>query len=183
MPISAEDFEKFYRDVASEGAFSSVDTEILSALVLSPTSSQVNYHTVLHSELVGDLAREMVMNLTLEDGQWRVQWDEALLMPELAGGNRLSMERYIPSRANIYDREGHALVAQTDATAIGLRPALIDYDNVDDLFSVITTLTGLRPDEIQALIDQRAGRVGLVCATGRSAGQRDREPLWRPVQF
>ena len=152
--MSAEDFEKFYRGVMSEGAFSNIDTEVLSALVLSPTSSQVNYHTVLHSALVGDLAREMVMNLTLENGQWRVQWDQALLIPELAGGNTLSMERFVPSRANVYDREGHALVGLTDATAIGVRPALIDYDYVDDLFSVITALTGMRSDEIEALIER-----------------------------
>jgi penicillin-binding protein 2 len=151
--INAEDFEKFYRTAASEGAFSRIENDILSSLVMSPTSAQVNYRTILESELVGDLSREMVMNLSLENGQWRVQWDQALLMPELTNGNYLSMERYVPSRANIYDREGHALVAQTDATAIGLRPTLTDPDQGDTLFSVIQDLTGLRQDEIEALYE------------------------------
>ena len=124
--ISAEGFEKFYRGVATEGAFSQINHEIRSALVLIPTSAQVNYRTTFSSELVGDLTRDILMNLSLENDQWRVQWDEALLMPELANGNYLSMERFVPSRANIYDKDGHALVAQTDATAVGLRPALFD---------------------------------------------------------
>ncbi len=149
--VSADDFEKFYRAAATEAAFSRIESEILSALVMSPSSAQVNYRTVLDSELVGELSREMVMNLSLENGQWRVQWDQALLMPELANGNYLSMERSVPSRANIYDREGHALVAQTDATAVGLRPALTDPEQSESLFSVIQSLTGLRPEEIEAL--------------------------------
>ncbi len=151
--VSAEDFEKFYRSMASEGAFSEVNHEILSVLVLSPTSAQVNFRTTLSSKLVGDLSRDILMNLSLENDEWRVQWDEALLMPELANGNYLSMERFVPSRANIYDRDGHALVAQTDATAIGLRPALFDPEQGEALNSLVQRLTGLREDELQAKLD------------------------------
>jgi len=150
--LSAEDFEKYYRGIASEAALSGMDYEVLSTLVLNPNSAQANYQVVLHSTLVGDLAREIVMNLSLENGQWRVQWDQALVLPELAGGNTLSMERYTPSRANIYDRDGHALVAQTDATAIGIRPALINYDTIDELYSVLNGLTGEREETINSLI-------------------------------
>jgi hypothetical protein len=120
--ISREKFEKHYRGVATEMALSGVDYEIISSLVQNPTSAQVGYRVTFHSTLVGDLQRETVMNLSLEQGQWRVKWDDTLVMPELAGGNYLGMERYIPARANIYDRNGHALVAQADATAIGLIP-------------------------------------------------------------
>lgn len=148
--ISAEDFEKFYRSIANEAALSSIQYAILSSLVMNPTSAQVGYRVTLSSILVGDLERETVMQLTLERGQWRVQWDETLVMPELANGNYLGMERYIPARANIYDRFGHALVAPADATAIGLRPALIDEEQVDALYAVLTRLTGMSADEIQA---------------------------------
>ena len=151
--ISAENFEKFYRGVATEGAFNEINFEILSSLVLNPTSAQVNFRTILSSELVGDLTRDILMNLSLENGQWRVKWDEALLMPELANGNYLGMQRFIPSRANIYDKEGHALVAQIDATAVGLRPALINPDQREVLYSIVERLVGLSQEEIQAKIE------------------------------
>lgn len=151
--LSSEDFEKDYRSIASEMALSSIDYEILSSIVLSPQSAQVSYRVVFHSSLVGDIQRDTLMNMSLEQGQWRVQWDDTLVMPELAGGNYLGMERYVPARANIYDRDGHALVAQTDATAIGLIPNLMNPDQVDDLFSWLVRLTGLTGDEIQAKID------------------------------
>lgn len=149
--LSYEDFESLYRSIFNEAALSGVDFEILSELVLNPTSAQVSYRVHLNSVLVGMIDSETVMNLTVENGDWRIQWDEAIALPELADGNYLGMERYIPSRANIYDRFGHALVAQTEATAIGLRPALIDEDQADALFSVLVRLTGLSAETIQAM--------------------------------
>jgi penicillin-binding protein 2 len=148
--ISREKFEKHYRGVATEMALSGVDYEIISSLVQNPTSAQVGYRVTFHSTLVGDLQRETVMNLSLEQGQWRVKWDDTLVMPELAGGNYLGMERYIPARANIYDRNGHALVAQADATAIGLIPGQIDPEQEEALFTWLVRLTGLSADAIRA---------------------------------
>jgi hypothetical protein len=108
--MSQENFEKHYRGIATEMALSGIDYEILSALVVNPNSAQVGYKVTFHSTLVGDIQKETRMNLDLEQGQWRIKWDDSLVMPELAGDNYLGMERYTPARANIYDRNGHALV-------------------------------------------------------------------------
>ncbi len=148
--ITQEDFEKHYRGVVTEMALGGLEYEILSALVNNPQTAQVGYRLMFHSTLVGDLVRETVMNMSLEDGEWRVQWDDTLVMPELAGGNYMGMERYIPARANIYDRNGHALVAQMDATAIGLVPGQIDPDQEEKLFTWLIRLTGLTEEQIRA---------------------------------
>ena len=148
--ISQESFEKHYRGIATEMALAGIDNEILSSLVENPSSAQVGYRLIFHSSLVGDIRRETIMNMSLEGGQWRVKWDDALVMPELAGDNFLGMERYIPARANIYDRNGHALVAQTDVTAIGLVPNQIDPEQVDKLYNWLVRLTGLSADEISS---------------------------------
>ena len=148
--VNLEDFEKHYRGVATEMALSGLDYEILSSLVMNPDSGQVGYRVNFHSSLVGDIVRETAMNLSLESGEWRVQWDDSLVMPELKGGNYMGMERFIPARANIYDREGRALVAQTDATAIGLVPGQIDPEQEDTLFTWLERLTGLKADDIRA---------------------------------
>lgn len=147
--ISEEEFTRHYRSVAIEAALNDIDYEILSSL-RDPTSAQVSYRVILHSSLVGDIQRDTLMNLSLENGRWRVQWDDTLILPELAGGNYLGMERYVPSRANIYDRDGHALVAQADATAIGLVPGLIDPEQSEVLFTELYRLTGIRGDDIRA---------------------------------
>jgi hypothetical protein len=150
--LTEEEFTKHYQGVSTEIALDGVNYEILSALT-NPSNAQVSYRILLHSVLVGDIQAETLMNLSLEKGQWRVQWDDTLVLPQLAGGNYLAMDRegYTPSRANIYDRNGHALVAQADATALGLYPDNIDPEQADTLFSVLSSLTGLRVDTIQGM--------------------------------
>lgn len=148
--IDADAFEKHYRGVSTEAALSGIDYEILSSLIQNPQSAQVEYRLNFHSTLVGDIQRDTRMNLSLEQGQWHIQWDDTLVMPELEGGNFLGMERYVPARANIYDRGGHALVAQTDVIAIGLVPGQIDPEQEDKLFTYLNQMTGLSGDEIRS---------------------------------
>ena len=142
----------FYRNVAAEAALSGWDYEILQNMI-HPRSAQVVYSVVLNSTLVGDLQRETQMNLSLENGHWQVQWDEALVMPELKTGNKLRMEYQTPSRANIYDRDGRALVAQSDAVAIGLDTGQVGEDTQNALLTAIYRLTGIRPEKLSDKID------------------------------
>jgi penicillin-binding protein 2 len=150
--LSEEEFTKHYRGIAAEAALESVNYEIMSSLT-DPDTAQVSYRVTLKSILVGDIQADTVMNLGLDQGQWRVKWDDTLILPQLAGGNYLAMDLDIPARANIYDKEAHALVAQADATAVGLYPDNIDPEQVDDLFEWLVRLTGLRADTIQAMYE------------------------------
>jgi penicillin-binding protein 2 len=150
--ISEADFTARYQGVANEAALSSWDYEILSSLK-NPESGQVGYKVTLHSILVGDIDRETMMSLGLEDGAWRIQWDDSLILPELRGGNNLSMEYRIPSRGNIYSSDGRALVAQADAVAIGLDTAAVDPAQEDGLLGEIYRLTGVHPQTLSGMIE------------------------------
>jgi len=148
--ISEEEFIQHYRGIAAEIALTEVETSILSALVSSPQSAQVSYRVTLRSALVGDISRDTLMNLSRENGEWRVQWNDTLVLPELVGGNYLAMERYVPGRGNIYDREGSALAAQSEVTAIGVVPGQLLPEQSEQLFSVLVSLLGIRAEDLQA---------------------------------
>ncbi len=150
--ISEAGFTARYKGVANEAALSSWDYEVLSSLK-NPESAQVGYRVILHSILVGDIERETKMNLSLENGQWRIQWDDSLILPELRGGNSLSMDYRIPSRGNIYASDGRALVAQADAVAIGLDTSAVEPDQEEALLGEIYRLTGVHPDNLSGKID------------------------------
>ncbi len=150
--ISEADFISRYQGVANEAALSSWDYEILSSLK-NPESGQVGYKVILHSVLVGDIERDTAMNLSLENGAWRIQWDDSLILPELRGGNSLYMEYHIPSRGNIYSSDGRALVAQADAVAIGLDTSAVDPAQEDGLLGEIYRLTGVHPDTLSGMIE------------------------------
>jgi penicillin-binding protein 2 len=150
--INEADFTTRYQAMANEAALSSWDYEILSSLK-NPESGQVGYKVILHSILVGDIERETMMNLSLENSEWRIQWDDSLILPELRGGNHLLMDYSIPSRGNIYSSDGTALVAQADAVAIGLDAAAVDPNQEDGLLGEIYRLTGVHPETLSGMIE------------------------------
>jgi hypothetical protein len=150
--ITLEDFTVRYQNVVNEAALSSWEYSVLSSLV-NPRSAQVGYRVILHSVLVGDIQADTAMNLSLEDGGWRVQWDDTLILPELRGGNYLRMDYSIPSRANIYASDGRALVAQADAVAIGLDTGRVDQEYQESLLRLLYELTGVHPESLGPRID------------------------------
>jgi cell division protein FtsI/penicillin-binding protein 2 len=152
--ISQADFSQHYQDVAAEAALKGLEYEIISDDA-GTASASVNYKVTLHSSLAGEVQGETRMNLVLEEGQWRVKWDDTLVLADLSGGNYLKMDRsgYTPARGNIYDRNGNTLVAQEDATAIGLRPDLVDPDQADALYSVLSRVTGVPIENLVRLAE------------------------------
>ena len=136
-----EEFEGRYAGVWNEGAFFRIQHEIMSKLV-NTKSAQVSYRATISSALVGDFNRESTMDLTFEDGDWRVVWAEKLIFPELVGDNRLSMQPFIPSRGIIYDRNGSALAVNTDAVAVGYVVSALSEENSQDTFDQLSRISG-----------------------------------------
>lgn len=183
--ITQDDFTKRYRDTVAEAAANSWDTNILASYVKSPFSAEISYQVVLHSVLVGDIQRNTVMELTQEEGQWRVQWDSTLILPELAGGNVLQMVIAPPSRGNIYDRNGSAIVAQSDAWALGLDTSKLDMNKLGSLLSLIYEATKIRPDVLEPKIEAYAAQKFYLPVADLSADEAapyyDRLMQWDAV--
>ncbi len=108
-----------YNDALNTMGASTLDYELLSE-TRAPNEAQVGFRIIYHTALVGDLKRDINAHLVLEDGGWRLQWDDGLILPELAGGNVLKMDYQIPARGDIYDENGLPIVTQSDAYALGL---------------------------------------------------------------
>ncbi len=150
--MSLEDFTKRYQQVATAMTLDTLDFEVLSSLT-NPGTAQVAYRVNFKTVLVGEMQREMVMNMTLVDGAWKVQWADAMILPELHDGNRLVMDITIPARGNIYDRDGSALAAQSDAYALGIVPGQIEDGSEGQLLVELSNLTGLNADYIKSLYE------------------------------
>ncbi len=170
--LSEDEFIEHYQGIARAAALGGIDYEILSVLVNTDTA-QIKYRVTLHSVLVGDIERETMMNLRLEDFKWKIEWDDTLVLPELKGGNYLVMNRsgYIPSRANIYDRNGLALVAQSDATAVGFLPDEVDPAEADKLFSTLSEITGVGVESIRSLYTNAPSGAGWYIPLGEVSAE------------
>lgn len=149
--ISQEDFTKRYNNTAINLSLVSLAYKINSTLT-NPGNAQVSYGVTYNTSMVGTLERDMVMNLEMGDGSWKVLWDDGMIMPELKGGNYLMMDITVPSRGIIFDRNGEPLAAQQDAVALGVVPAEIG-DAEGSLLSVLSNLIDKPIAAIQSLYD------------------------------
>ncbi len=147
--ISQEDFVKRYRNAMNNLGLQDLGVEVLSS-TLNPHDAQVNVRMVYRSSMVGDLTRDMTYNLRLEDGNWKLDWEDGLILPELRGGNTLAMDYESPNRGEIYDRAGNVIVSQSQAVAFGVNPAFINEKQEGTLIYELANLTGMAPGDVQA---------------------------------
>ena len=154
--ISLDDFTALYKDVSVNLSLIDLNYEILSTLT-NPKSAQIAYRVSYNTSLLGTIQRDMVMNLVLENGGWQVQWEEAMILPELKGGNRLALDVKVPSRGNIYDRNGNTLASQSEAIALGILPEQVVEGQEGRLFNELARLTGRTWESIQYLYESNYG--------------------------
>lgn len=150
--ITREAFVQRYQDVANEAALSELSTDILSAQSSAP-DAQVDYRVTMTSSVLGDIVREMKMHMALDQGRWLVDWNDGLILPELAGGNYLRMDSGTPTRATIYDRNGNPLASQATAAAIGVWPDYVDLSEDGGLISLLSGLSNYGYDAIADRIE------------------------------
>lgn len=148
--ISETDFAAKYTDAATNLTLNKLDFQVLSSLT-TPASAQVAYQVTFHTNLLGDIQREITMNLSQEDNTWKVQWEDGLIMPELKGGNKLALQLEPAARGNIYDRNGHAIASQSEAVQFWVNTGELDPKQQGTLLTEMSRLTNQTPEHIQSL--------------------------------
>ncbi len=137
--VTMEDFEKSHRNTAVKLTMQGMDYAVLSKMV-NPTSAQVSYRIRYTTALMGEIARDTLMNLTLENGAWHVQWEAGMMLPELTGGNYLELVIEVPARGNIYSSDAsnnYPLVSFEDAVTVMITPGKIDPENEGKMVSLL----------------------------------------------
>ena len=146
-------FTDRHYDTAIAMTLKTVDYEITSSLT-GPNSSQVAYHVNYDTVLAGTLRRDNLMDMVLEGGEWKVQWRDGMILPELEDGNRLVMDIQVPARGTIYDRNGVALAYQTRAYALGIVPAQVEAVYWTNVINEFARLTGKTPQVITEMMNR-----------------------------
>lgn len=170
--LTLEDFSKRWNDALNNMSASSFDVSVLSSTV-SPFNAEAKYSITYTTALAGVIQRESVMRLVNEDNNWKVQWDDGLILPDLAGGNLLAMEYDTPARGDIYDRNGLPIVTRADAFAFGIQTDIIDFETIGALTGELGRLCGFDPLAIQDQIDAAGpGWYLPMCEGTREEAQR-----------
>jgi len=170
--ITLEAFSKRINDALNTMSAASFEYSINSSLV-SPRAAEVAYSITYKTALAGDIQRDIVVRLVNENNVWKVEWQDGLILPELAGGNLLAMEYNVPARGDIYDRDGLPIVSQANAFAFGIQTDQIDYEMIGALTGELGKLCGFDPKFIQDKIDiSGPGWYLPMCEGTRAEAQR-----------
>lgn len=146
--VDATAFVRHYEEAMTTATVTSIHSQPLASLQENSTAEfqvRVTWETIA----LGPIVREHTMRLVWEGGRWGVVWDEGLILPELAGGNRLALQPRVPARGNIYDRNGRAMAYQGIAFELGVVPGQIE--NEPGLLAALSAALGKPAEDIQSL--------------------------------
>ncbi|NDJ33223.1 MAG: hypothetical protein GYB64_01015 [Chloroflexi bacterium] len=112
--------------------------------------AQFSYRVVYHTTVLGDVEKEITMNLVFENDRWAVVWGPNLILPELVNNNYLALDVDAPSRANIYDQDGDWLV-RADSSVVRLYYTVGSTSDEfeDDMLGLLSEMLRLSPDVIR----------------------------------
>lgn len=154
--ISQEDFIKIYTDTAASMTLDTIEYGIVAALV-NPASAKVGYQVVFKTIMFGDLIRKMEMNLLADQGQWLIQWEDGLILPEMSGGKKLVLGLTPPTRGDIYDNDGDIIAADAEAVALGVVPDQVGSDQIGNLAGLLSLVTGIPSNMVADKINSGGG--------------------------
>ena len=94
-----------------------------------PRRAQVPIAVTWHTSRVGDVRREVSLDLILvgegPQAEWRIAWTAEAILPRLVAGRLVRMTRVPTSRGRILARDGSELATFGDAAVIGVVPGLM----------------------------------------------------------
>ena len=145
--VDSQSFVQRYDEAMKTAAVQQVTAQPVS-IVQEGKDAQFGVRVTWDTAVLGPISRDYTVPLVYDGGRWGIVWREGLILPELEGGNRLSMEYIVPSRANIYDINGYALAFQGKAISLGIIPGQI----VDEagLLATLSPVLGKTPQDIKA---------------------------------
>ena len=150
--FTAEQFTRQYTDVAEQVAYTELETTFLAA-PMGGKEATATYRVSMDSVILGELVRETSVRMVMEQGEWRVDWQPTAILPELVNGNYLRMDRQIPVRAPIYDRNGNPLAAQEQAVSIGIWADYVDLADTQGLLTLISSMLPVPSHKIRSMIE------------------------------
>lgn len=144
-----EDFTRSYSQVIDEAVILDVAPRILAAYQ-PDVRAEVTFAVDFQTALVGDFEVQNQMTLAYEGSRWGVDWSPALILPQLSDEAYVRLSTQVPSRANIYDRNGKGLAVQGEQlqVEVGVVPGRMQDEAA--LLAQLSPILGQPAEELRA---------------------------------
>lgn len=154
-----EQFREIYDTAQTTMTFENLDYTAKSLLRQGVRIVVFNYDLTINTRTLGsfaDLDRELTLVIDPQIGEWRVAWSLGDIFAEMGEGATLVFNPQIPSRANIYDRNGEVLADQNGRVV----RVLVNNEEIPDrsaCFQILSETVNKPLEEIVDLFDRRSG--------------------------
>lgn len=175
--ITQDEFIAYYQDIGKNMTLQTIQAQ-MNYSSINPASALVNYTASFQTALFGEFERQMQMDWKLVNGEWKLDWEQGDVLPELSGGNSLALELKRQPRGSIYDRGGLPIVEQSRAYALGITPGNIEDGKEGLLLFHLSELTGKTRESIRASY-QNAGASWYV-PVGEASAEKVEE-RWNQI--
>ncbi len=172
-----EVFTAAYQNAADEMTLTDLSYTVRSSL-RQGTTVAVSYDVTFRTSFLGEFTDAgRTLRLVVTDEGWRVAWATTDIFQEMAGGAVLHLQRVVPTRANIYDRNGQILVDQ-NGVAIPVNVVQENIPDWDACWQTLTRVLRLSNQQLQDIYDSRAPNwVTTVGEIDPATYERESEPL------
>ncbi len=144
--VTSEAFAALYTSFAENLTLQGVEAQVQEGSY-DARNAKLPYTLTYQTALFDTLQRSGEIPLVMENGAWKVDWHDGLVMPEMQGGNRLALELTVPARAQILDRNNEMLAGNTEAVSLGVIPGNLG-DNENAVLDKLFDLSGKVPQSI-----------------------------------
>ncbi len=145
MPF--ETFSALYTDAHEEMTLLNLSFTANTLIREQPEVALFDYNVLFETNVIGQFEdNNRTLRLVVDEraDDWRVAWTPADIFAEMETGARLRLERVIPSRANIYDRNGQVLADQNGRM---VTVQVIKRD-IPDFTTCLNTLAATTGDDV-----------------------------------
>lgn len=105
------------------------------------------------STSAGNISFENIVNLIVEDKEYKIDWSSAIIFPELRNTDKVRVSTIESTRGEILDRNGNKLAENGSISSIGIVPGKLSENKEQDI-QKISELTGVSVEYINNQLSQ-----------------------------
>ena len=105
------------------------------------------------STSAGNISFENIVNLIVEDKEYKIDWSSAIIFPELRDTDKVRVSTIESTRGEILDRNGNKLAENGSISSIGIVPGKLSENKEQDI-QKISELTGVSVEYINNQLSQ-----------------------------
>ncbi|MGL4913656.1 MAG: penicillin-binding transpeptidase domain-containing protein [Romboutsia sp.] len=104
---------------------------------------------------------EIKLNLVKDDKDYKINWNESLILPSMIKGDSIKVETTKASRGKILDRDDNILASDSQVNKVYIHPSVFELNREENIFKMATILDISESYIIDAL-DKNTNKDNLV---------------------